>query len=490
MQKNIRHNRGIFMEKNELDIRADMKKIKVQADRIEEQARIENRILTDQEVEKCKNLYVEIERLERNAEQARRNACVKAGIDPDTNTQFCEAGFIDNDDKTDYNDLKRAKGICGPKTYSDLFGDSTSFNTCGFRSFAEFAKTLRLNPNDARLRTASRSFFGENTILITTTGKSNRYSKRAPAGMNEGISSEGGFLVPEQYAKEIMQIVLEKSLMLGKCRVFPMTTSILKLPALSPGDHTSSVSGITCAWAGEGSTISDSKASLEMLQLTASKLSGLTYASSELNEDSPGFDAFLTNLLAEAMSWYFDYSCISYGDGSAKPQALINSNSLIEIAKESNQTADTINSANLMKMIARLHPACQNDAIWISNQTTLPQLLQLNIAVGTSGFPLPALQFVAGKDYSYTLFGKPLYFTEKVPGLGDKGDIVLFSPSNYFIGLRRNVALAISQHVRFTSDEIAYRITLRADGQSAWSGAQIPIKGASLSNIITLAERA
>ena len=87
----------------------------------------------------------------------------------------------------------------------------------------------------------------------------------------------------------------------------------------------------------------------------------------------------------------------------------------------------------------RLAPQCMGNACWIASQTALPSLLTMALNVGTGGGPAmlgnqPALVQSNGQ---FSLLGKPMLFTEKVPALGTLGDLLLCDLSQYTIGLRK-----------------------------------------------------
>ena len=48
----------------------------------------------------------------------------------------------------------------------------------------------------------------------------------------------------------------------------------------------------------------------------------------------------------------------------------------------------------------------------------------------------------------------------------------------------------ISPHVRFTTDELSFRLRVRMDGQPLLSSAITPVNGDTLSPFVTLAARA
>ncbi len=102
------------------------------------------------------------------------------------------------------------------------------------------------------------------------------------------------------------------------------------------------------------------------------------------------------------------------------PLGVLNDPALIIVTKESGQAAKTIVYENIINLFSRLHPACVNNAVWVVNSTAIPQLLTLNMVVGTGGVAVPVLNESNG---TYRMLGRPVRFTEKVPSVGTVGDI-------------------------------------------------------------------
>jgi HK97 family phage major capsid protein len=57
-------------------------------------------------------------------------------------------------------------------------------------------------------------------------------TKAAPSGLNETIASDGGVLVPPQFVNTLLQRTYENDLM-SRCTLFPMTSNVLKIPAIN-----------------------------------------------------------------------------------------------------------------------------------------------------------------------------------------------------------------------------------------------------------------
>jgi len=222
------------------------------------------------------------------------------------------------------------------------------------------------------------------------------------------------------------------------------------------------------------------------LQLNAKKLACFTSASIELASDGINFETVVRDAFVQAVAWYMDLAFLT-GSGVGQPLGVLNDPSIITVAAEGSQTADSINYTNLTKMFARLHPAFISNAVWLASPTIIPQLMALSITIGDAGSHVPVLNEQNGK---FTILGKEVIFTEKLPVLGDKGDIILADLSQYIVGMRKEVSLDKSLDVGWLKYQANYRCVVRVDGQGSFNSVVTPKNGDTLSWAVTLAARA
>lgn len=372
-------------------------------------------------------------------------------IGPENTNQYSETKFIRADEK---------------KTYRNLFhnkNERANLDNGGFENFGEYMETVLSGRADARLTNIARN------------------------AMREGIGVDGGFVVPEEYGGMIADKALEKQIVKPRATVIPMKTDTKKVSAWDGYSHlTSLFGGITVSYTAEGGTINDSAPKLRAMQMTAHKLAALVKPSNELLDDAANFGQTLEGALTDTFAFNEDYYYLQ-GTGAGQPLGILNDNALITIDPEAGQPAGTILWENLVKMYARMHPACLPFSEWYCNLTAIPQLLSLCIPMGVSGEYVPVLQ-KDGKG-GFTILTRPVIFTEKLPALGTKGDILLADMSQYFVAMRKEVVIAVSPHVYFTTDEMAIRGIMRHDGMGSWSEPVTPKNGDTLSWCVTLAAR-
>jgi HK97 family phage major capsid protein len=121
----------------------------------------------------------------------------------------------------------------------------------------------------------------------------------------------------------------------------------------------------------------------------------------------------------------------------------------------------------LNKMLSRLAPGSFARAGWLGHPTAFPQILGIVQNYGTESIAANNL-FKLNPDGSMLLLTRPLIVTEHASVIGDLGDILLVDLSQYAIGLRGELRLDTSEHVKFSSATLAHRAILRCDGMPPW----------------------
>jgi len=309
------------------------------------------------------------------------------------------------------------------------------------------------------------------------------WTKKTAGYMELGQDSQGGYLVPQEFRNELLQTALESSIVRSRSTFIPMQTNSLAIPAIVDDDHsTDYFGGIVIYRPGEGGTKTPTNPDFARVNLNLHKVTGLCYVTEELIEDSPiAIEPLLRRLFGQAINFVQDSDYL-VGDGVNKPLGAFNSAnpSLITATAETGQGANTIVWENIVNMWSRLYPAGHQNAVWVAHPETFPQLSKMAVAVGTGGVPvwIPG-QSASNAPYT-TLMGRPLIISEKMQALGTAGDIGLADFSQYLTGEKGDgLKTASSMHVRFVTDEMAFRFVLRYDGQPWWTTTLTPIRGSN-----------
>lgn len=344
--------------------------------------------------------------------------------------------------------------------------------------------------------------FGEQLQAVVSAGKNPhrtdaRLAKsdllmRAATGASEGVNADGGFLVQNDFAQEILRRATETGILSSRVRRLSISqnSNSIKIPAV---DETSRVDGsrwggIQAFWEGEADEYQGSKPKFRQMELVLKKLTGLCYATDEVLADASVLQTVISEGFSEEFGFKLDDAIIR-GSGTGEPLGLLNSGALVTVAKETAQAADTLKLENIVKMRSRLHNRSRPNAIWVYNQDIEPQLHTMTYGGNAAPVYMPAGN-IAGQPFD-TLYGLPAFAIEHCATLGDKGDIMLVDPTQYLMVDKGSLQRAVSVHVRFIHDEQVFKFTYRCDARPVWSAPLTPYKGAaSTSPFVTLAERA
>lgn len=339
----------------------------------------------------------------------------------------------------------------------------------GFMNIGDFARTVfGKNPSSAARDQMSRA----QQVM-------NAYSSLDPA--------TGGFLIPETMRSEVAELALEQEIVEPRATVITMNSLTMLVPYVDQTTHSGSLfGGMVFYWTPESGALTPTEAKFGRMKLEAQKLTGLARVPNELWADAPALSSWLMRAMPRGIAFFKDQAFLT-GNGVGQPLGILNSNAAITITKETGQAASSLVTENILGMYARLLPQSQDNAVWVANPSTFPQLMSMSISVGVGGAPVMLMDLHSKPNM--TLLGRPVIFTEKVPALGALGDIGLYDFSFYFVGDRQAVSLESSSESRFANDETELRVILRCDGRPWIQQPLTPANGATLSPFVLLGAR-
>lgn len=317
-----------------------------------------------------------------------------------------------------------------------------------------------------------------------------RLAVRAATGMGIGTDSDGGFMVPEQFAEGVVTRAFTGGAILRRVKRIPIAGNQYHMTLI---DETSRATG--SRWGGvrgyrlgEGTAPTVSKPKTRRATLDVTKKIGVAvWASEEQLQDAPATDAILSEAMSQELTWILE-SEIWSGIGGAQCLGINNSGSLVTQAKVTSQTAATIVAGNATDMNARLWTGSHGSAAWFIGQMALGQLPQM--VIGQQPVWLPPTGLVGSSPFG-TLLGKPIEVVEYASVLGTVGDFNLFDLSQYAIGEKPGNGLTRSIHVKFLEGEEVFRQIVRVDGLPLWNSTLTLADGTTtVSPFITLATRA
>jgi HK97 family phage major capsid protein len=376
----------------------------------------------------------------------------------------------------------------------------------GFRSFGEQLQSVAMAGRggrpDARLLAGE---FDSNGVFKAAGG--------SDGSMNEGVPSEGGFLVGADTSEKIYQRTYSTGSIVGKCQRQPISAASnrLKLKVVDEDSRAdgSRMGGVLAFWQNEADTFLSSRPKFRQVELNLNKLTALVYATDELLEDSAALEAWIMSNLPTEINFRLE-DAIFNGTGAGQPIGILNSQALLSLTP--GNTATVVTATDILAMWSRFwHPGLQGSiaaistenltagsvggqpgAAWFIDQSVIPQLFSMTLGSGTAVILLYHPPGYMGLPGPYgQLLGLPVIPTEHNAALGTVGDIVLADMSQYLLADKGAVQAAASMHVRFVYDEMTFRFTYRADGQTTWKKPLTPKNGGNtLSPFLALASGA
>jgi HK97 family phage major capsid protein len=281
-------------------------------------------------------------------------------------------------------------------------------------------------------------------------------------------ATSGGYLVPDKFMSEILAVDPEDAVVKSRARM--LTSSVppdaeVRIPALDQG--TNDYGAIVVYHQGESDTLTESNAEFRQVTLKPHKLTCYVTASNEIMNNASNFSGFLQGLMQGAVTDATETDYIS-GNGVNRALGFLNSPCRIDYART---TASQIAFADVVGMLARRLNRGGGNWAWLAAQSVVPQLATIADA-GSNNIYLVS----AGQSMPNMLMGLPVIYNDRMPSLGNRGDLCLVDLSKYIIADGSGPSLMISEHARFANDEVAIRLVLRTDGQ-AWLNTAITPKG-------------
>jgi HK97 family phage major capsid protein len=290
--------------------------------------------------------------------------------------------------------------------------------------------------------------------------------------LNEATGGAGGFTTPTIYEQEFFRVAAEEGVFAPYCRQVPLGARTVEWPALdqtvaaSTGQSTF-FGGVKVFRKREADQRSTSQPAFAKIALNAIDLTAYTEMSRDVVMDSmQNIDALTIELMGQAIGWREDYECL-VGSGSGEFQGIFGAPCTIAVTRN---TGSTIKYQDIFGMYKRLLPRSMKSPAtrWIIHPYSLDTLMTIqdpSTRFVMMPYPIAGPEGTLQGAISYRLLGLPVVMSEKVPVLGQPGDLMLVDPGCYLLGRRSGLEIGLSEHFKFDTDTLALRAKIRNDGQ-------------------------
>lgn len=467
------------------EMRARLEELNNKAIEIQAKADLEKRDLTDDEaedqrvaLEQFDKLKIQKEQRERLEEQTRLLKNPDEGREPEPSTRITDPEIPG---RKAGEPIQSRTIVDGKPRIARVTDRALKDPKCGWRSFGEFAHgviagSLPGAQPDERLLRATLSTFG-----------------------SEGVGADGGFAVPPDFRDTIKEELEGEDSLLPRTDQLISSTNNLTVPK----DETTpwqTTGGILANWIGEGSAITQSKPSLETINLKLHKLAVLVPITDELQMDAAALSGWLSRKAPQKINFAINLAIIQ-GTGAGQPLGILNAAHTVSVAKTASQLADTFLAQNVIAMYARMYAPWRRNAIWLINQDLEPMLHTMSLSgktiTGADATGYGSTVYMPANSLSNspwaTLYGRPVIPTQACETLGDKGDIFFASLKDGYVTVQKTSGIRTesSIHLWFDQDTTAFKFIMRIAGQPWFNTTISPRDGSTTySAFVTLDERA
>lgn len=281
---------------------------------------------------------------------------------------------------------------------------------------------------------------------------------------SEGINEKGGYLVPEDFGNDMIDLIEKYGVFRNNAKIRPMSRDTASDPRIT-GE-------LDAYFVGESATGTESDFETDRVSLTAKKLMTLVVYSSEVSEDAViNMGDEIAMLSGRAFAKKED-NCGFNGDGSGTYGGIIGAREKLKglsgtIANIAGLQVGTGNAyselvlADFRGVVAKLPEYADDGAAWYVHRS-----FYWNVMVGA----LLAAGGVTATEIENTrnqiFLGYPVRFSQIMPKVEANSQVcALFGDlaMGATLGDRRQYSIALSEHARFTADDTVFKATSRFD---------------------------
>jgi len=295
--------------------------------------------------------------------------------------------------------------------------------------------------------------------------------------LQEAIGAVGGFLVPVAYRAEMFEKVYEGAVVRPRAFVIPMSTVQVQMPSMDQtivpaAPKSAFMAGTVFQWIEEATQKPEVEMLFKLIDLIVHEYAGWIPVSNNLIADSViSVEALIRAHFTKTAVGYEDWHFLN-GNGVGQPQGVIGAQATIPCARTG---AGAIVWADVAAMIHAFQPGA--NGVWVIHHCCLEQILALCDTFGNFMW-IPNMR----DGVPERLMGYPIVWTEKVPALGTRGDIILADFSYYLIGDREQPTIDSDRSERFRYNQTTFRLSARVDGKP-WLTAPVQLMPAGASTI-------
>lgn len=239
----------------------------------------------------------------------------------------------------------------------------------------------------------------ENMIKITENADAKEFEKILRGESRSlNTTADGGALIPENVANEIVLKMENISPVFAQARKFTSITGNLKVAR----ENDSIVAGFV----GEGQDVIEGQLGLEFVELTQKRVgAAITITNQLINDSAVSITDYVQNLLARRVAKAVEKAILT-GNGNEEFKGIINDSGIASVNVSGAVTLDDLQSLYL-----GVHPDFLDQASFIMEREFFNQIAKMKDNMGHYYLQNGVVNGVV----THTLFGLPVYTTDALP---------------------------------------------------------------------------
>ena len=270
--------------------------------------------------------------------------------------------------------------------------------------------------------------------------------------LQEGVDSEGGYLVPDEFEHTLVQALEQENIVREHAHVFTTSSGNHKIPVVT--------SKGTASWIDEEGAIPESDDVFGQQMIGAHKVGTLIKVSEELLNDSAfDLEGYFASEFARRIG-NKEEDAFFNGDGAGKPLGILAATGGAQVGVTA-ASATAVTADEIIDLFYSLEAPYRKNAIWVLNDASIAAIRKLKDNNGQY------LWQPARHEGTYdTLLGKRIFTSPFVPEMKSGKKSVIFGDlSFYWIGDRQGITFKRLNERYADTGQIGFIATKRLDGK-------------------------
>lgn len=280
----------------------------------------------------------------------------------------------------------------------------------------------------------------------------NKHSYDVQNALKIGTDSEGGYLVPDEFERTLVQALEEENIFRTLAKVITTSSGDRKIPVVA--------SKGTASWVDEEGLIPESDDAFGQVSIGAYKVATMIKVSEELLNDSVfNLESYIAREFARRIGAK-EEEAFFIGDGTGKPTGIFNNTGGAEIGvTTAGATAITIDE--IMDLFYSLRSPYRKNAVFVTNDATVKLIRKLKDGNGQYLWQ-PSVQ--AGQPD--TILNRPVKTSSFVPTVETGAKTIAFGDFGYYwVADRQGRSFQRLNELYAATGQVGFRATQRVDGK-------------------------